>query len=98
MLCGHFASHCKHSVVASESESSGVSGGAPQWRQYLVILAQEARLTDGEADVQIHRKAKTSYLGTFADGDEIAEQWTMLTKSGDGRVQHTLLLPPPFSP
>lgn len=58
------------------------------------MLAQEARLTDGEADVQIHRKAKTSYLGTFADGDEIAEQWTMLTKSGDGRVQHTLLLSP----
>lgn len=56
------------------------------------MLAQEARLTDGEADVQIHRKAKTSYLGTFADGDAIAEQWTMLTKSGDGRVQYTLLL------
>lgn len=55
------------------------------------MLAQEARLTDGEADVQIHRKSKTSYLRTFADGDEIAERWTMLTKSGDGRVQRTLL-------
>lgn len=56
------------------------------------MLAQKARLTDGEADVQIHKKAKTSYLGTFADGDEIAEQWTMLTKSGDGRDKHTMLL------
>lgn len=37
-------------------------------------------------------KAKTPYLATFADGDERTEQWTMLTKSGDGRVQHTLLL------
>lgn len=37
-------------------------------------------------------KAKAPYLATFADGDERAEQWTMLTKSGDGRVQHTLLL------
>lgn len=44
-------------------------------------------------------KAKTPYLATFADGDERAEQWTMLTKSGDGRVQHTATLsPPPFIP
>lgn len=52
--------HWKHSAVASESEASGVSGGAPQRRQYLVMLAQEARLTDGEADVQLHRKSKDS--------------------------------------
>lgn len=47
------------------------------------MLAQEARQTDGEADVQSHRKSKTSYLRTFGDADEIAEQWAMLTKPGD---------------
>lgn len=58
MFCGHFTSHCKHSAVAFESEASCISGGAPKWRQYIVMLAQEARLTDGEADVQSHRKIK----------------------------------------
>lgn len=59
----------------------------PKWRQNLVMLAQEAGLTDGEADVQSHRKSKVSYLRLFADGEEIADRWTLLTKSGHGRVQ-----------
>lgn len=93
MFCGRGASHCKHSAVGQKCEASYISGGAPKWRQYLALLAQEARLTDGEADVQSHRKSKASYLRTFADGDEVAESWTLLPKPGNGRVQQTLLLP-----
>lgn len=42
----------------------------------------------------IHRKAKTSYLGTFTDGDEIAvdnahKVW------GRQRSAHSATLPPP---
>lgn len=56
------------------------------------MVAQEAGLTDGKADVLSHKKSKASYLRTFADGEEIAEKWTQFTKSGHGRVQETLPL------
>lgn len=39
------------------------------------MLAQEARLTDGEADVPSHGKSKPStLLRTFADGGETDEK------------------------
>lgn len=62
LLCGHVAAHCEYSAVASESEARGVSGGAPQWRQCLVMLAQEAGLTDGEADVRSIEKQRLRTL------------------------------------
>lgn len=58
------------------------------------MLAQEAGLTDGKADVQSHRKSRALYLRTFADGEEIADRWTLLPKSGLGRGSQT---PPLFS-
>lgn len=45
------------------------------------MLAQEAGLTDGAgADVQSHRKSEASYFRTFADGEEIADRWTLAHK------------------